>query len=409
MISCPYCTVKNSNAVNFCAQCFKQIKCLNSECSSPLTANAPICLVCGKAAKAAEQGAAAPMNEFTREIHQTQKSYREVTKIRASDAVAGQYAPYVGGAPGRTARFHIASPNVVHDDQVSTTPLFETSEEAQLPPAPPAITEPTPVPNLNDDKALALQFFEVTSDDELTPTEVDFKGVTRKEQLCRFLMTYVWAYVHILGKPVPSSEHLLSAAKRSGLYDANYSKYFGPTVQQYMQVVEGNYKLKPAGTVEAKRIFSEMQNSGLEGFTYWKSNSKPGRKNTRLKSDEQMKIEEWLIRPVTIGALDVRTLTPTQQAIFAVWSLTKALQVVQAVKPRMAFEYMAKKYTTVSGDVKAFVKAFSRPGNVKYFGKNADGLYYLKDAAEKAVGGWIGGAIITADDTKRDNSGAEKG
>lgn len=338
------------------------------------------------------------MNEFTREIHQTQKSYREVTRIRASDAVAGQYAPYVGGAPGRTMRPYTIAPNVIQNNQLPTSPVLEADEELRLPPASSGATEPTPAPSFNNDETLALQFFEMTNDNELTPTAVDFKGGTRKEQLCRFLVTYVWAYTHILGKPVPSSEHLLSATKRAGLYDTNYYKYLGPTVQQFMQIVDGSYKLKPGGTVEAKRVFDEMQNTSLEGFTYWKSSSKPGRKNTRLKSDEQTKIEEWLTRPVDIGKLDVRILTPTQQAVLAVWSTTKALQVVQAVKPRMAFEYLTKKYTTVSGNARAFVKAFSRPSNTKYFGKNSEGLYYLKDAAEKAVENWIGGAATATDD-----------
>jgi hypothetical protein len=72
-----------------------------------------------------------------------------------------------------------------------------------------------------------------------------------------------------------------------------------------------------------------------------------------------------------------------------------SLRVVQAVEPRMAFDYLVKKYSTVSRETKSFTDALSRPRNTKYFGKNADGLYYLHEAGERAVEAWIGGAEPT--------------
>jgi hypothetical protein len=107
---------------------------------------------------------------------------------------------------------------------------------------------------------------------------------------------------------VPSADHLTAAVKRATLHDTNYARYLAPTVSEFMMVADGTYKMKPAGTVEAKRIFGEMLNSGVEGFAYWKADSRPSKRTTRLNSDEQTQIEDWIAKPIETGSLDVRVL-----------------------------------------------------------------------------------------------------
>ncbi len=94
--------------------------------------------------------------------------------------------------------------------------------------------------------------------------------------------------------------------------------------------------------------------------------------------------------PVEIGDHDVRALnTGTNYAMFAIWAITRHLNVARAVKPHMAYLFLTQKYKTVSVQRKTFQNALSAKGSSKWFGRNPEGSYYLKKPAEREVESWI--------------------
>jgi hypothetical protein len=164
----------------------------------------------------------------------------------------------------------------------------------------------------------------------------------------------------------------------------------------YFTSIDGGFKVNPSGNVEAKRIFEEMRTKTEEGFAYWKGKSKQGSKVPRFNQEDQTAIKKWASQDVKIGAIDVRSLKPTQQAMLALWLITKDLKVAEVVKPRMAFAYLTEKFTTIKGTADAFSKAFSRPSNKLRFAHNADGYYFLHGEGEKEVQTWLkNGAPLT--------------
>lgn len=125
-----------------------------------------------------------------------------------------------------------------------------------------------------------------------------------------------------------------------------------------------------------------------EGFVYWKATTKPSPKKASRSKKNQEELDEWVDKPIDIGDFDIRTLGNARQwAMFAIWSITKRLDLARAVEPPMALRYLAKKYTTVPVKQKALSEAMRRNSNK--FQKTADGRYYLTPQAQREVESWI--------------------
>lgn len=141
-----------------------------------------------------------------------------------------------------------------------------------------------------------------------------------------------------------------------------------------------------------------MENSSEgEGYVYWKSTTKSSKASTPKKS--QKEVDEWVDNSIDIGDFDVRTLSSgTQWAMFAIWSITKRLNVEDAVKPPMAYQYLTKRYTTVPVTQHAMTEAMRRSNNK--FQRTADRRYYLTPQAQQEVESWIEkGAVGETDAT----------
>ena len=96
-----------------------------------------------------------------------------------------------------------------------------------------------------------------------------------------------------------------------------------------------------------------------------------------------------------IGSLEIRNLkTPTDYAMFALWAITKGLNVELAVKSIVAYQFLVKKYITISVKQRGFTDAMGRESNASMFKKNAEGLYYLTSQAQIQVETWINGASL---------------
>lgn len=198
MFTCPYCDSETSLDYNLCESCLKQVKCANKSCGALLRPNKPKCLMCGTPILETQQ-VEPTMNRYVRNISSTSKSYTEHVEVIASDTAIGSFAPLMLNNEQGHPRPRPHSPTIRVNTQPQPQLPFsseiepETSTEALSPDAvPDALPNAAPSSQqskLDENQATALEFFEA-SGDELTPTIVDFKGPTRKDQLIRFLITY---------------------------------------------------------------------------------------------------------------------------------------------------------------------------------------------------------------------------
>lgn len=378
MLSCPYCKRETSESYNLCENCEEQIRC--AKCGSTLVAGRSKCLMCATPVLKSES--VVTINECLLEERQTSRSASRKVSVRFTDAAIEKAAPLLGGlvaiprinGPHPTTRPVIAQPTLPLPDDGNT--IEQVSEPLHSAPAP-----------ASDSKTRALQFFEEEGEGLVAKTP-DFKGQSKKEQQQRFLVLYVWAYYHIFDRAVPSRDHLITAAKRTGLLDKNFARYFSTTAQQHLITSDGGYKVNTLGTAEALKILGELEDSAIKGCAYWEGSGKSPKPRTPLGKEDAALVDEWLDRPLEFGSFDVRSLKGVvHQAMFALWAITKGLGTVAAVKPKVAFLYLTRKFTTVSANAKQFTDALRK--NPSRFNKNAQGLYYLTESAEREVKQWI--------------------
>lgn len=395
MLTCPYCGSETSSEDNFCENCEQQVKCMKPECEALLRPHKSKCLKCGTPTLVASQ-VDPSMNRYSHTATTTNKSHTEHTEITASDAAIGDFIPLVLSRsqvqPRPQPRPAAIRMNPQSQPKLPFPTMVEDKDEAYADATDGdeilAVTDvpPTSQSKQDENQALALEFFEA-SGDELTPLAPDFKGDSRKDQLIRFLVVYIWSYPHIFGKPVPSREHLVAATRRAGLPDDNFRQYFG-LAKTFYSSIDGTFKANPAGNVEAKRVFDEIKTKTEEGNPYWKTKTKSASKGPRFNKENQEAIAQWVTIQCNIGSIDVRPLNSTQQAMLSLWLITKEIKVADAVKPRLAFEYLSAKFKTIKGTYKAFESALRRTTNQSLFSHNTEGAYFLQDKAEKEVETW---------------------
>jgi hypothetical protein len=190
---------------------------------------------------------------------------------------------------------------------------------------------------------------------------------------------------------MPEKQQILADAKESNILDNNFYSYLDITAREFLlRVGENTYELSPDGEKELEFILNEMNDKSKEGFPYWQGASKVGVKTGSISKEEQHFLDNWVKQEVDIGKIQVKDLkSPMQGAMFAIWSITKLLKVAPAVKPKIAFSYLTKRYTTVSFSLKSFTDVLGRSYNSHLFKKNQDGLYYLTREAEEQVSSWI--------------------
>lgn len=235
-----------------------------------------------------------------------------------------------------------------------------------------------------------MQLFKPHGENELIPKLVDFKGKSWKQQQQRFILLYVWAYSEILGRPAPSKDSIMEVAKKSSnIYDRNnMRRHYEEVANEYLLSTNEGLELNPRAFQFVQEILAEIEDSSVdEGYVYWKGTTKPAPKRSAPKKNQQ-EVDEWVNKSVDIGNFDVRTLNDAAKwAMFAIWSITKRLNVADAVKRPMAYQYLTKKYTRVPVKQNALSEAMRRNNNK--FQRTADGRYYLTPQAQQEVESWI--------------------
>jgi len=388
---CQYCRAELDDRYNFCLNCNRQTRCTN--CKELLVRDKRICFICGQplASEAVAQG---QFNEFTLEENQTENSAHRLIKGRFSDDAVAHAATLLGSF----TRSRPVAPYAPAYEQPALTPLASAEEQV-----PEQSNEPTdqrnqaPPPDTlaaggqdSSDRSRALKLFKQHGENEVIPKLVDFKGKSWKEQQRRFIILYVWAYSEIVGHPVPSKANIIEAAKRVNVYDKNNTyRHYAEFANEYLLSTDQGLELNTRGFQLVEGVVAEMEGSPEgEGYVYWKGTTKPGPKKSTANKKNQQEIDEWVDKPIDIGSFDVRTLSNAAQwAMFAIWSITKRLNVADAVKTPMAYQYLTKKYTTVPVRQNALSEAMRRNNN--RFQRTADGRYYLTPLAQQEVESWI--------------------
>jgi hypothetical protein len=154
--------------------------------------------------------------------------------------------------------------------------------------------------------------------------------------------------------------------------------------------LDGTFKLNPSGRVEVGKIQAEMQDSDLSGSEYWNPTRKKYNRSPRATKEDEQRIEQWIQMPSKFDSFDVRKLnTRFDLVILALYDITKELKVETAVKPSLAYEYLTKRYKTVSITNKNLSDTLSDKKYRKYFERTSEGLYYLTQESESLAESWI--------------------
>lgn len=331
------------------------------------------------------------MNTFALEEEQSDSNYSRKLNLSFSDTAIDKVASVLGGYVPLTPS---TSPKrVLQPQQQPALPLSQKSGENGQQNQSEMLHEETvetTAQNISDDNSPS-NYFEKDEQGFLISTTHDYKGKNKKLQQQRFSLLYVWAYNSLYGEAVPSKEHLNQAARKNGVYDNNYTKHLNDVAIRFFIKSDGTFKLNPSGRAEMNKILAEMQDSDLSGFEYWNSTRKNASRGSRITKDNTQKIDQWVQMPSRFDDFDVRILdTAVKCALLALFDITKELKTQDAVKPGLAYDYLIKRYKTVSVSRDNFRKALTNTKDYsKHFNHTSEGLYYLTPDAENVVDGWL--------------------
>lgn len=386
MPNCPYCNFLIDEAYNFCVSCEQQVKCLT--CGSYLIKDKSKCLKCGNFLNM-PQTAATPMNNFSLEEEQSDSNYSRKLNLSFTDNAIDKVASVLGGyvplVPPKKLK-HVAQPQ-----QQLALPFLQISEENGQPDRSEIMDDEAVETTARNvlDNSFPSNYFEKDGQGFLISNNHDYKGKNKKLQQQRFSILYVWAYNSLNGEPV-LNDHLTQAAQRNGVYDQNYPTYLKEAATRFFIKLDGTFKLNPSGRAEVSKIQTEMQDLDLSGSEYWNSTRKKSSRTSRVIKEDSQKVEKWIQMPSKFASFDVRQLKNTaEHAIFALYAITKELKVETAVKPALAYEYLTKKYQTISCKMKLFSDTLSHKRYENYFRHTPEGLYYLTQDAENLAESWI--------------------
>ncbi|WP_216327808.1 zinc ribbon domain-containing protein [Deinococcus aestuarii] len=400
MMTCPNCEHQTDANLNFCMHCYQQTKCI--KCKNTLVKGAPRCLHCGESlvgsgAQASTQNTV-HLEEKSERKGENYSNYRRLTISANDDAIPG-FANALSGSlgavhqPQRTitaeTRRQQALPVAQQDGApTASEEAIEEAEEVHVP----QVLAPTP-----ELKQIG-ELFDRNSSGVIVSKEPDFKGKTQKEQQVRFTLLFAYAHEHLGGGGV-SREIIYAAARARNIFDANLGRYM-PTIlrEHFYEDSEGIYKLNRAGTESVKGYIAEIFDPEIPaGRSYWESSSKPPRPRSSIGKSDQKLVEEWLAIPSKFDGLDVRFITKTvDHVVFAIWLITRGLDVVKSVAPSVAFDYYKKKFETINIDYKQFGREISRETMRQLLEQTADRKYYPKQEADALVEGWLMERGITA-------------
>ncbi|MHC5932706.1 hypothetical protein [Nostoc sp.] len=331
------------------------------------------------------------MNTFSLQEEQSENHYSRKVNLSFTDTSIDKVASVMGGYVPLTP---VANPQrIIIREQQPVLPPFQKPLEEATSSHDQALHDETinTTVQINIETNAPANYFEKDGQGILISINHDYKGKNKKAQQQRFSLLYVWAYNFLHEEPVPNKEHLNQAARTNGVHDQNYSTHLNDIANRFFIKSDGTFKVNPSGRAEVNKILAEMQNQDVIGFEYSKSNRKNSSRSSRITKEETQKIEEWLQLPSRFDSFDLRKLdTAVKHALFALYDIIKELKTQEAVKPGLAYDYLTKRYQTVSVKKDNFTKALTNAKDYsKYFGRTHESLYYLTSEAESLVEEWL--------------------
>ena len=334
------------------------------------------------------------MNNFSLEEEQSEKNYSRKLNLSFTDTAIDKVASVLGG---HVPLSPLKNLNRASHTQQLALPILQTSSENghdQLN-HPEVIDEKvveTTVKAVLDDNSPS-DYFEKDGQGFLISKNHDYKGTNKKLQQQRFSVIYVWAYCSLNAEPVPN-DHLIQAARINGVYDQNYTTYLKEVANRFFTKLDGAFRINPSGNAEVTKIQKEIQNSDLSGSEYWSPTRKKSNRSSRLTKEDSQRVEQWVQSSSRFESFDVRALGSTvNYVILALYDITKELKTENAVKPALAYDYLVKRYKTVSATQKSFSDTLSRKEHRKFFERTPEGLYFLTQESEQLAESWIGNNI----------------
>jgi hypothetical protein len=394
--NCPYCSTLIDETYNFCIDCEQPVKCI--ACNEYLIKDKSKCLKCGTSLKIS-QVITTPINKFSLEEKQSGNNYSRKLDLFCTDNAIDKIAPFIVSNVPFTIPKNNPKQSLNAEPHIASRPLLQaSSENAQLEQSEIINDEDEIITEknvLNSSNNSPSHYFEKDGRGLLISTTHDYKGKNKKIQQQRFSILYVWAYYSLNGNPV-LREHLIQAAKENGVYDKNnYLTYLKDVSGRFFTKLDDAFKLNPSGSAEVKLIQTEMQDSEVSGFEYWNPTRRKSNGNTRAKKEDLERAEDWLQIQSRFDNFDIRSLsTRYELAIFALYDITKELKVENAVKSSLVYEYLTRRYETVSATQKNISDTLSDKSNKKYFDRTSEGLYFLTQEAENIGRNWMDSVVV---------------
>lgn len=356
-----------------------------------LVAGVDICVYCGTATQSTTLQPS--RNRFTRVVTQGKYGPSEKTDFDFTDHAASELASAIGGMvlgrqppqpPYQTRPNHVQA-------QSLPIALVETFAEQEPGAAEPTHEAPPPVP-VNDDPQGAARFF-MQDGDFLLQTTKDYKGANHADQQRRFILLYADAYLRLVGKLAPNTEHIKLAAEKAKIIDkANFSKYLTQITSKFFLETSTGVAINDDGKKEVERIIAEMDNpQAPAGDAYWNKSPANTTQRYRLSEKEKEEIHKWAMEETDLGQLDILGIkTGCDYALLAYWLLITKLKKGPCFRWNAAYEYLKAKFKAVAATPEKFSDAVRSPHNAEYFSKTED-AYYLSSEANAKVQGWVDG------------------
>lgn len=383
MNNCPYCSTVVDDQYNFCISCERQIRCI--QCKSLLLAHKSKCLVCGSPLVTSSDSVS-HQNEYSFEEERTNSDYKRQVRLKFTDSAidkVGQYLPtyiFTGSSltlPNKDTSLPRETPSL----------SANVGTEQPIPPVyPNSIQEEGMQQTVDSSKVGWTDKYIFRNGERLEIKLTDFKGKTRKDQMRRFILLFVWGYNNCFAEPVPNREPITQMAKELNVWDTTFSHLITQMQKDVLLKSDDGIRLTPGTDYEIKTILDELQDSTIKGFNLRsaKSSRKSGASQPKVDNKNNTLVKEWLQKPLDLGGYDVRELEkaqPRQHVQFGLWVLKNKLQVEHAYLDAVV-NFTLQAFPKIGGVAKSMKNAVT---NKKYVGRTPTGECYLTTEGENDI------------------------
>lgn len=383
MNNCPYCTTVVEEEFNFCPSCERQVRCVH--CKGLLVVNKSKCLVCGTPLVSFP---IPPLsyNEYSFEEERTDGNYKRQVRLKFTDTAIDKVGQYLPNSlftdpplafPGQNAPPLVKTPSIPINSSDNENERLVSSIVHQ---------EDNRIEDnrINDTQTDWIEQYVFKNGERLEIKLTDFKGKTRKEQMRRFVLLFVWGYNKYFSQPVPNREPITRSAKELNVWDTTFSHLITQLEKKVLVKSDDGIRLAPGANSEITTLLQDLQDSSIRGISL--RSTKTTRKSATLqsKTDTNALVTEWLQKPSNLDNYDVRELgniQARQKVQFGLWVLKKKYGVDHAPLDAVV-DFTLKAFPQIGGNARSMKNAVA---NKKYVGRTSQQECYLTAEGEKDI------------------------